>query len=511
MFNGISREGARISKISSIICLRNLKLRKNTRARYPDAEHISMMKFIPFKLIGVVFLVLLSNVDVRPQSNAVDRYINATMTERRIPGAAVAVIRNGRIVKMKGYGLASIEFRAPATPQTVFEIGSVSKQFTAACIMLLVQDGTIDLDAKISTFLPGTPDIWRDVTVRTLLTHTSGIRNYTGLPGFELSRRLNRDSFIKTIAQQPLDFPTRTKYSYSNSGYNLLGYIVESVSGMNYWDFMRTRIFNPLGMAKTANRDPKFVIPKRANGYEWIGGDYSGRDGNLTDLFSAGAIVSTMEDMTKWESSLRNATLLTKESLTQMWTPLTFTDGTRFPYGFAYNIKKVRGHKLLSHGGQTAGFGANISRFADHDLTVIALTNLGEDGMGSLIALGVAKLYEPALSLKTIKAAGGEEAAVTDKVSAAIEQRMKNSLDASLFSTEVTKSLSSNSAKERNSRIASFGQVKRLIFAGSEKTRDAVYHRYVAHTVKRMFLWRFVFNSEGMISEMVLEEEEPLR
>lgn len=458
----------------------------------------------------IVFVsILLTAASVR--ADEIDRYVIATLKERHIPGAAVAVIKNRRIVKMQGYGIASLEFNAPVTTETVFEIGSVSKQFTATGIMLLVQDGKIDLDARISRYLPGTPDIWRDVTVRNLLTHTSGIRNYTGLSGFELSRKLNRDTFIKTMAQQPLDFPTGTKYNYSNSGFNLLGYIIESVSGMNYWDFMKQRIFTPLGMTKTANRDPKYVIANRANGYEWIAGEYTGRDGNLTDLFSAGAIVSTISDMAKWESSLRGATLLKKQSLAQMWTPLTFTDGTRYPYGFAFRVWKIRGHSIVSHGGQTAGFGASISRLLDDDLTVIALTNLGEDGMGSLIALGVAKLYQPAISLDTLKPIANEDSIVTDKVKAAISQRFFGRLDPRLFSADMIKSLSGVRAKERDARISAFGEMRKLVYSYFESTRDADYFKYVAYTPTRMFYWRFSFDSEGKVSEMALEEEEPVK
>jgi CubicO group peptidase (beta-lactamase class C family) len=459
------------------------------------------------KPIRLIFLFLFFLVTVSARADKVDDFVRAQLAERHIPGTAIAVIKNGKIIKTKGYGLASIEFNVPATPETVFEIGSVSKQITAAGIMLLVEDGKVNLDEKISTYLPNTPDSWKNVTVRNLLTHTSGIKSYTGLDGFELSRRLKEADFIKTLAPQPLDFPTGTDYVYSNSGYSLLSYIIESASGKNYWEFMRERIFAPLGMSKTASRDPKFIIPNRAVGYEWQNNQLVGRDYNLTDLFGAGAIVSTITDLAKWDLALRNDTLLKKESKLQMWTPLTFTNGKTYPYGFAFRFSDIRGHKLIAHSGQTAGFGASISRYVDDDLTVIALTNLGENGMGTLIAQGVAKFYIPAISLKMMSAKP-DDAKISQIVKTALQMRLENNPKPEIFSADLIRSLSTERAKANNLRIASFGAIKNLTFVGDEMSEDKKIYRYRIETAKKMFLWRFVFDGERKVAEMVLEEEE---
>lgn len=455
----------------------------------------------------IFLLVLFSFFVISVKADKVDDFVKSQLAERHIPGAAIAVIKNGKIIKTKGYGVASVEFNVPVTTETVFEIGSVSKQLTAAGIMLLVEDGKVNLDEKISKYLPNTPDFWKNVTVRNLLTHTSGIKNYTGLDGFELSRRMKVGDFIKALSPQPLDFETGTNYIYSNSGYSLLSYIIESASGKNYWDFMSERIFKPLGMTKTANRDPKFIIPNRAVGYEWQNSGLVGRDGNLTDLFGAGAIVSTITDLAKWDLALRNDTLLKKTSKEQMWTPLTFTNGKTYPYGFAFRFSDIRGHKLIAHSGQTAGFGASISRYVDDDITVIALTNLGENGMGTLIAQGVAKFYIPAISLKAITAKT-DDRTITQIVNSALRERLENKPSSQIFSTDLIRTLSSERAKANNLRIASFGEIKKLVFVGDETLEGKKIYRYKAETAKRMFLWRFIFNSEGKISEMTLEEEE---
>lgn len=453
---------------------------------------------------AAVFLLL----TIAAQADEVDDYVRAQLIQHHIPGAAIVVVRNGKTIKSAGYGIASVEFNVPVTTETAFEIGSVSKQFTAAGIMLLVEDGKVNLDEKISKYLPNTPASWEKVTVRNLLTHTSGIKSYSSLDGFELYRNLKRDEFIKLLAPQPLDFEIGTAYVYSNSGYSLLAYIIESASGKPYWDFMRERIFTPLKMTNTTDRDPKNIIPNRATGYEWEANKLVGRDYNLTALFGAGTIVSTVTDLAKWDAALRNDTLLKKESKLQMWTPLTFNDAKTYPYGFGFRISDVRGHKLIAHSGQTAGFGSNISRYIDDDLTVIALTNLGESGMGTLLTNGIARIYIPAISLKAMKAQPETDAKNAQMISIALRDRLQNKFSPDLLSTDLIKSLSTERAKANNNRIASFGTIKNLTLVGRETSGSTKTYRYRAETPKGIFLWRFVVNSEGKISEMTLEEEE---
>src|SRR5215203_4034018 len=219
----------------------HLKLQPNCRLNVGlKTLRIMNSKFIRINI--ALFLALVFALSVR--ADEVDKFVRAAMQERQIPGAAIVVVKNGKIVKKQGYGVASVEFGVPVTTETVFEIGSVTKQMTAAAVMLLVEDGKINPDAQISVYLPNTPEAWRGVTVRNLLTHTSGVKSYTAIgAGFELSKHLTRDEFIKALAAYPLDFEPGSRYSYSNSGYNLLGFIIEAASGKSYWDFMQARIF----------------------------------------------------------------------------------------------------------------------------------------------------------------------------------------------------------------------------------------------------------------------------
>ncbi len=362
----------------------------------------------PNKRISVLaILTLCLLLPLSARADKVDDYVRMEMANRHVPGAAVAVMKSGRIVKMKGYGFASLEFDALVTKDTVFEIGSVTKQMTAAAIMLLVEDGKVSLDEKISAYLPNTPEAWKDVTVRNLLTHTSGIKSYTSLEGFELAKHLKVSDFIKQLAPQPLEFTPGERNIYSNSGFNLLAFIIEARSGMPYIQFMRTRIFGPLGMTKTTDRDPQFIVKNRANGYEWENGHLAGRDASLTDLTGAGSIVSTIEDMAKWDAALRGTTFLKPSSRAEIWKHFVFNDGKESPYGFGWRISDIGGHKLIGHTGQTAGFASANFRYVDDDIAVIVLTNNGGSGVGGDIAVGIAKLYIPALSLAAVKAING--------------------------------------------------------------------------------------------------------
>ncbi|HQU93861.1 MAG TPA: serine hydrolase domain-containing protein [Pyrinomonadaceae bacterium] len=464
------------------------------------------MKLLNRSLFSLSF-VLLAAVSFA-HADALDDRIRSIMAERHIPGAAVAVVQNGKVVRMKGYGVATLEFNVPVTTETVFEIGSVSKQMTAAGIMLLVQDGKVLLDEKISKYLPNTPEAWSSVTVRHLLTHTSGVKSYSSLDGFSLSERMTLNDFIKKLSPHPLEFTPGEKNIYSNSGFNLLAYIIETQSGKKYMDFMRERIFVPLGMTKTGDRDPQFIIPLRANGYEWRQNHFSGRDGDLTDLMGAGSIVSTITDMTKWEAALRGDKLLNAQSKKEIWTQFTFNNGKPSPYGFGWRISEVRGSKLIGHTGQTAGFGAAIFRYIDSDITVIALTNLGEVGMGSIVATTAAKEYIPKLSLKGINTAVSADPVLLANIEKSLRGRYEGRFDQSLFTTSAAQSLTSQRSKNLNERLAQFAPIVRVKFFKRESIdgRDTI--SAIVETAKRVFLWRVIVDENGKISEMNIDEEE---
>jgi CubicO group peptidase (beta-lactamase class C family) len=343
---------------------------------------------------GLLVFVFAAALVFRAAADKVDLAVQADMQRHPIPGLALEIIQNGKCVKRAGYGLANLEWQTPVTPLTEFEIGSITKQFTAAGILLLAQDGKLSIDDRIALHLKDTPESWKDITLRQLLTHTSGLKNYTTLSGFELARHLTQDQFIRQLGRHPLDFKPGEKWVYCNSGFNLLGYVIENVSGTNYWQFMRDRIFAPLDMSSTTHRDTRDLIPLRACGYETnAAGQYINRDGDLSDLFAAGAIVSTVDNLARWNASLDAQKLLTAASEREMWTPLRFNNGKTRDYGFGWYLNPLQGHQNIGHSGSTSGFSASIQRFPADGLAVIVLTNSDEEGIATKVAKEIALLY----------------------------------------------------------------------------------------------------------------------
>jgi len=341
------------------------------------------------------WLILLAGLGlaIQGRGDAVDDLMRDALRQHPIPGAALAIIRGGQTVKTAAYGMANLERRAPATPETVFEIGSMTKPFTAAAILLLEQEGKLSVDDKISRHLQDTPPGWSQITIRQLLTHTSGLKNYTGLAGFELARHLTRKQFISRIAAHPLDFAPGEKWSYCNTGYNLLGFIIENASGKSYGDFLRQNLFAPLGMSATTLRESQAMLPLRAIGYETNrAGRFRVRDPDLTDLFSAGALVSTVGDLAKWNAALDADGILTAATRARMWTPVRLNDGTTHPYGFGWYLEPWQGHANIGHSGTTSGFSASLQRFPEAGLTVILLTNSDEFDIATKLAREIAGL-----------------------------------------------------------------------------------------------------------------------
>jgi CubicO group peptidase (beta-lactamase class C family) len=327
------------------------------------------------------------------RADKVDDLIHDEMQKHHVAGLALLVVENGQPIKTQGYGVANLEWNVPVDKDTVFEIGSITKQFTAACILLLAEDGKLSVDDLISSHLKNTPPAWSKITIRHLLTHTSGIPNYTVLDGFELTKHLTQDQFIQKLGAYPLSFQPGDSWSYCNSGFNLLGFIVENASGKKYWDFIQERIFTPLGMTSTGNRTPGVIVPHRAAGYERTGGHPINRDYDLTDIFSAGAIISTVVDMGKWNAALDGDKLLKESSKQLWWTPTRLNNGTIKNYGFGWTLDPLGGHKNIGHGGATSGFSATIQRFPEDKLSLIILCNADENGLATSIGKKVAQLH----------------------------------------------------------------------------------------------------------------------
>lgn len=351
----------------------------------------------------IVYLIL---TIMTARADHLDDSILQMMQERHIPGISLAVIKDGQILVSKGYGVADLEWSSAADVDTSYQIASVTKQFTATAVMMLVEEGKLSLDGKIGQYLTDLPSSWNGVTLRQLLNHTSGIKSYTGLPDFSRipCKEYLKGEAIRLVADAPLEFVPGEKWQYSNSGYYLLGMIIEKISGQDYSQFLQERIFRPLGMLSTRVNDLRVIIQKRAQGYSWREGNwYHGQPVSPTQPWAAGALISTVSDMVRWDSALSASRLLKSASWQRMWIPTRLADGSLKNYGFAWRVDTIDGHRRIAHDGGIDGFSSYLARWIDDRLTVIVLTNL-EGNHAKAIADRLAEQFLPGFSEKPVSA-----------------------------------------------------------------------------------------------------------
>lgn len=351
------------------------------------------MRFATAMTPRAIAIALLFLVSQRvAAADPVDEIVNAELKRQGAPGVSVAIVKEGNIVKAEGYGLANAELNVRATPQTVYQIGSVSKQFIAAGIMLLVQDGKMTLDDRASKYLAATPAAWQTITVRHLLTHTAGIVNEP--PAFDPFKLQSDADLVKSAYAAPLLFAPGADWTYSNTGYFALADIIRAVSG-EPWDlFLQKRLFQPLAMTSTRTTTME-MVSNRASGYAPTNGRMSNAP-SFVAVRPSGALLSTVLDLAKWDAALSASSLLSAATLTQMWTPVTLTGGGSYGYGFGWQVDAVAGHRRVHHSGTMPGFRATIQRYSDDKLTVIVLANAGNADPSSIARL-IAESYVPGL------------------------------------------------------------------------------------------------------------------
>ena len=338
-----------------------------------------------------LLLVLIAAVAAR--ADKVDDHVKAVMEKQHIPGVALAVVKDGQIVKAEGYGLANIELNVPVKADTVFKIGSVSKQFIASGILMLAQEGKISLDDPISKYLEGTPETWKPITIRHLLTHTSGLVREA--PGFDALKIQSDADVIKTAYPLPLRFAPGEKWEYCNVGYFSLAEIIRKVTSKAWGDYLNDVLFKPLEMNATRTTTMTDLVPNRANGYGWRDGKYQNAAIYLA-LRPSGAFLSTVLDLAKWDAALYTERFLKQATREQMWSEVKLNSGKTFTYGFGWDLDTVGGHKLKHHGGSLPGFRAEFARFIDDRVSVIVLANSNSADPEN-IALEVAEFYIPNL------------------------------------------------------------------------------------------------------------------
>jgi len=308
----------------------------------------------------------------------IDAIAQRALEETPLAGLSIAVAKGSEIIHAKGYGYADLEHQIPATPETVYRIGSVTKQFTAAAILKLVEAEKLHLNDDLREYVPDFPTADRIVTIRQLLNHTSGIRSVDKIQVAMANRCLDvtREQLIGWISSEPFDFAPGEDWMYNNSGYWLLGLVIENLTKDSYGESLRKELFEPIGLERTSYDSYERIIANRARGYAFEEGEFVHHEYNSpTRTYAAGALLSTVLDLVKWQHALFLAKVVGSDHLRLMTTPGQLSNGKTFPYGFGFQIAEFQGHRRISHAGQQMGYRAFLSHYPDEGISIAVLIN----------------------------------------------------------------------------------------------------------------------------------------
>ncbi len=355
--------------------------------RLPGARYTSPM----FRRCVIALLLAICAAPAQDLAGRADELVQAYVHQKRFQGS-VLLAREGKPLFRKSYGLANAEWGIANTPDTKFRLGSITKQFTSALILQLVEHGKIGLQDSIRKYYPEAPEAWQPVTIHDLLCHESGIPSYTEIPGFFAKMAGEPRTpleIIRLTQDKPLEFAPGTKYKYDNTGYIILGYVIEKVTGKTYEQQLHAAILDPLGMKDTGFDSYTAILPHRAEGYTWHGETLERAPYlDMTLPYAAGSLYSTVDDLSKWDQALYGTAILSEASKQKMWMP------NRNDYGYGWMIAQRYGTTALEHGGGINGFNTMIVRLPEKKLLAVVLSNVNTNATGPIatgllaIALG---------------------------------------------------------------------------------------------------------------------------
>ena len=466
------------------------------------------------RAIPIVFFAFASSA----VGDEVDDYVRAEMSRSKTPGVAIAISRGGQVVRAQGYGLANVEHQVATKPETVFQSGSVGKQFTSMAVLMLVEGGKLSLDDPISKHFAGSPAKWAPITVRHLLTHTSGIKDWEDEKDLDLRRDYTEDQLLKIAMGLPLDFPPGTQWSYSNTGYVLLGILVHKVSGQFYGDLLEERVFRPLGMTSTHIINEADIVPNRSAGYVLQKGVLKNQEWVSPSLNTTadGSLYLTVLDLAKWDAALYGSSLVKPETLKQAFTPVRLASGASHDYGFGWDVDEQRGHRLIQHGGSWQGFRSAIARYVDESLGVFVLANLAE-AEPEAMAHAIAGIVEPSLRLASpTEATADPDPKRTASLLDLLEKRSATATSPLMASGLRQDDPGTERAKAARKRLGDLVRTRKaFVFlaeddvAGKAVTRRGGSVKRILHygltTPDRNYALRFFIDDANLVSDFTLE------
>lgn len=346
-----------------------------------------------------ILLVLTAGASV---AGPIDDLIHSEMEKAKIPGLSLVIVRGDQVLKQSAYGLSDIEHSVPVAHETVFQSASVHKQFTAAMILLLRRQGKVQLNHPLALYFDSVPSSWHTISIRHLLTHTSGLKDYTD--ALDLRRDYTEDQLLAVAKTLPLEFQPGSQWSYSNTGYMLLGILISKITGEHWSEYARKHIFDPLEMPTADMISEAKIVHNRASGYVLKDGSIENQSWVSPSLLSTadGSLYISTSDLIAWELGLQGEKLLDAGSKSESWSPVLLSSGISYPYGFGWFIDEQRGYKMIHHGGAWQGFRVGIARYPDKDIMIAILINIAPSNPMRIIR-EIAGLVDASLQLPSLK------------------------------------------------------------------------------------------------------------
>ena len=447
-------------------------------------------------IVPAVCLVLAASQD--PMAD-VDAFVRAEMARQKIPGVALAIVRGGTPVKMEGFGLANVEHQVPVTPDTVFQSASVGKQFTAAAIMSLVEQGRLSLDAPLTTYFADAPAAWRAITPRHLLTHTSGLPDYTS-GTLDYRRAYTEDDLVKFAYGLQLEFAPGSRWNYSNTGYVMLGALARKASGRFYGDVLRDSVFLPLDMRSARVITESDIVPHRAAGYTLKDGQLKNQEWVSPELNTTadGSLYLSLRDMVAWDAGLRARQVLKPETWAQVFAPVRLNSGRTYPYGFGWDLSTFAGRPAQRHSGGWQGFSTYIARYPDADLTIIVLANLAQANSGR-ITEGVAAILDPSMTQAAPSPIPDADTATQARVQGLLASAAAGTLSPAEFAY-VRAGFFPGRAAFYKERLGALGPLTSLTLVERRELGDDTIHVYEAAYASAVMLVRVAMAPDGKLA-----------
>jgi D-alanyl-D-alanine carboxypeptidase len=394
------------------------------------------------------------------------------------PGATIAIFKNGMPVYIHAYGLSDREQRTPATAATHYEIGSITKQFTAAAILQLQEAGKLDIDATLASYLPDAPHA-KEVTLKQLLSHTSGMPEYLDGPDVEqwAVKPATFEQIMARIKDKPLDFPPGSRWSYSNSGYALLGRVIEVTSHESYVHYVKTHLLAPAGMSRTYTVIDEQTVPGMAKGYRHVDGKLElSPTIHATVGWAAGNLVSTVDDLERWNMALQGGKIVRPADYALMATPVQGSTD----YGLGLFVDTLDGQPRIGHTGGSFGFTTSNQYFPKQSVQIIAFTNNGDNPEPGqmLVTVAFENLY-PDLAAAARKPAAGESEITTKAARSAFAQLQGKPGDISIFGGKLKPKMEGGLATRMAKQLSPFGEPSSFIFKGRRQDKDKTWHDYL--------------------------------